>query len=108
MARRLLENLVANAVRHVGAGDRVELAAEVEGGLLRLAVRNSGPPVPPEARARLFEKHSTHGRRAWHNAGLGLHLCRLVAEGHGGRIGLVERPGWNVSFEAAFPLSGAP
>lgn len=106
MARRLLENLVANAVRHVGPGDRIELAAEVEGGLLRLAVRNSGPPVSPEARTRLFEKHSTHGRRAWHNAGLGLHLCRLVAEGHGGRIGLVERPGWNVSFEAELPLAG--
>jgi len=89
-------------VRFVGPGDRVELAAE-GGERLRLAVRNSGPPVPPEVRARLFERHATHGRRAWHNAGLGLYLCRLAAEAHGGSIALADRPGWNVSFEVEIP-----
>jgi signal transduction histidine kinase len=104
LVRRLLDNLVVNACRHVGEGDRVELAAGVDGGRLRLAVRNSGPPVPPEVRPRLFDKHFTQGRRHWHNAGLGLHLCRLVAHLHGGGIALVERPGWGASFETEWPL----
>jgi signal transduction histidine kinase len=99
---RLLENLVSNALRHVGQGDRIELAGDRTGDGVRLSVRNSGPPVPEEARAKLFEKYVTKGRREWHNAGLGLYLCRLVAEAHGGACQLVERPGWSVSFEARF------
>jgi signal transduction histidine kinase len=102
---RLLENLVVNAIRHVSPGDRIELAAEKTGDGLRLAVRNSGPPVPEEARAKIFEKYVSRGRREWHNAGLGLYLCRLVAEAHGGRIDLVDRPGWSVSFEARYVLT---
>jgi signal transduction histidine kinase len=99
---RLLENLVSNALRYVGEGDRIELAAEKTGDGIRLAVRNSGVPVPPEARGKLFEKYVSKGRREWHNAGLGLYLCRLVAEAHGGACQLVDRPGWGVSFEARF------
>jgi signal transduction histidine kinase len=99
MMRRLLENLLVNASRHVGQGDRIELSAEGSGPGLRLAVRNTGPPVPPEARPHLFEKGNTHGPREWHHAGLGLHLCALVAGRHGGAIALVDRPGWGVSFE---------
>lgn len=100
LAQRLLENLVTNALRHVGEGDRVELSAEgFEDGVV-LAVRNSGLPIGPEARAKLFEKYATKGRREWHNAGLGLYLCRLVAEAHRGVMQLVDRKGWSVSFEA--------
>jgi len=102
---RYLENLVSNALRHVGDGDRIELAAEPLAEGLRLSVRNSGLPVPDEARAKLFEKYATKGRREWHNAGLGLYLCRLVAEAHGGRCELANRPGWSVSFEGIFKPS---
>lgn len=105
LARRMLENLVANALRHVGPGDRVELAVEGDGGV-RMAVRNTGPPVPGAIRDHIFDKHATHGRREWHNAGLGLYLCRLVAEAHGGRIVLRDRTGWNVSFEVDLPAPG--
>jgi signal transduction histidine kinase len=107
MMRRLLENLLVNASRHVGPGDRIELCAEASGPGLRLAVRNSGPPVPPEARPKLFQKGNSHGRREWHHAGLGLHLCALVAGRHGGAIALVERPGWGVSFEVELPRQAA-
>jgi signal transduction histidine kinase len=106
LSHRLLENLVGNALRHVGEGDRIELAAETCPGGLRLAVRNSGVAVPAEARAKLFEKYATRGRREWHNAGLGLYLCRLVAEAHDGWIRLADRPGWSVSFEATFEVPG--
>lgn len=102
LTQRFLENLVTNALRHVSEGDRIELAAEPVGDGLRLAVRNSGLPIPPEARAKLFEKYATKGRREWHNAGLGLYLCKLVAEAHRGTVQLANRPGWSVSFEAVF------
>ncbi|MGC3996421.1 MAG: HAMP domain-containing sensor histidine kinase [Anaeromyxobacter sp.] len=103
LVRRVLENLLVNAAGHVRPGDRVELAAEPAGAAVRLAVRNSGPPVPPELRPRLFEEGSTSALSAWHHAGLGLHLCALVAAAHGGTVALVERPAWSVSFELELP-----
>lgn len=103
--RRLLENLVSNALRHTRGGDRIQVAAWPEAGALRLAVRNTGPAISPEVRAHLFERYAG-GRGEWHNVGLGLYACRLVAEAHGGRIALAESPGWDVAFEAVLP-SGA-
>jgi signal transduction histidine kinase len=101
LVRRLLENLLMNASRHVGSGDRIELRAERTGAGLLLAVRNSGPPLPAALRERLFEKYQAGGERQ--GAGLGLYLCRLVAEAHRGALALRERAGWNVSFEAELP-----
>jgi signal transduction histidine kinase len=106
LVRRMVENLVSNALRHASRGGRVELSARVEGGRLRLAVRNDGPAIAAEIRPRLFEKYATHGAGDHRNSGLGLYLCRVVAELHGGRIGIVEREGWSVSFEAELPLVG--
>jgi signal transduction histidine kinase len=108
LVQRLLENLVSNAMRHVGRGDHVSLEARSVGGELQMAVRNSGPPVPEELRERLFRRFVTGGLREWQNAGLGLYLCRLVAEAHGGSIALADRQGWNVSFEVAIPAPREP
>jgi signal transduction histidine kinase len=107
LVRRLVDNLVSNALRFVRRGDRLELAAGPSGDALALQVRNSGPPVPPEVRAHLFEKHAPGRSREWHHAGLGLYLCRLVAEAHGGTMALVDDPAWPVVFEARFPAARA-
>jgi signal transduction histidine kinase len=107
LVQRMLENLLSNALRHVGRGDRVRMDARLSDGRLRIAVRNSGPPVVPELRGRLFDRFVSGGRREWQNAGLGLYLCRLVAEAHAGSIALVDVPGWNVSFEVNMPMSPA-
>ena len=103
LVRRMIDNLLANALRYVDRGDRIELSAEYLDGGVRIAVRNSGPPVPVEMRDRIFEKYATHGFRDWRNVGLGLYLCRLVADLHGGTIAVRDREGWNVSFEADLP-----
>jgi signal transduction histidine kinase len=108
LVQRLLENLVSNALRHVGRGDRVSLEGRRVDGAVSIAVRNTGPPVPETLRPALFDRYVTAGRREWHNAGLGLYLCRLVAEAHAGSIALRDRPGWNVSFEVTLPLRDPP
>ncbi|HVY62977.1 MAG TPA: HAMP domain-containing sensor histidine kinase, partial [Planctomycetota bacterium] len=104
LARRLLDNLIANALDFVKRGDRVELSARRDGGQLALAVRNDGPPVAPEVRAHLFERIAPGRARSARNAGLGLYFCRLVAEAHRGRIALEDDPAWPVSFVARLPL----
>jgi signal transduction histidine kinase len=103
LVRRLLDNLLVNALRYVRPGDRIELEGALHDTELFIAVRNSGPPVPDEVRQRLFEKQGPDPGRRWQHPGLGLYLCRLVAEAHGGRMVLVEEPGWPVAFEARLP-----
>ncbi|MEO6280204.1 ATP-binding protein [Roseateles sp.] len=82
--RRVLVNLLDNALRHAddGAGAvRVNLAAD--GDALALVVRSAGAPVPPDVERHLFEPFfSTRSR----GSGLGLYICRELCERHGARI----------------------
>jgi signal transduction histidine kinase len=103
LIERVLDNLVSNALRFLRSGNRAQLSAALEAGRLVLAVRNDGPPLPPEMRPRLFERFSGRDERARGNAGLGLYFCKLVALAHGGAIALEEAPGFNVSFVLRLP-----
>ncbi|WP_422012783.1 sensor histidine kinase [Roseateles sp.] len=82
--RRVLVNLLDNALRHADAGAgtiRVGLARE--GQALDLVVGSAGAPVPPEIERHLFEPFfSTRSR----GSGLGLYICRELCERHGARI----------------------
>jgi signal transduction histidine kinase len=107
LLRRLVTNLVENAVKHGRPGDRVRVNAIADGGQYRLRVRDTGPGIPAEARTRIFEpffrgsQARAEGGAA--GAGLGLPIARWIAEAHGGHLELVESgPGGSV-FEAAFP-----
>lgn len=104
MIHRLLDNLVLNALDFVRPGGSIEIAARQEGPELILAVRNTGEPVPPAARLRLFQKNFPAGARRRHNLGLGLYLCRLVAVAHDGAIALVDESGWASSFLTRLPV----
>jgi signal transduction histidine kinase len=107
LCRRLLDNLLGSALRAVRRGDRIGLTAGPSGGALVLTARTTGPPVPPELRSQLFERQGPGRAREWHHAGLGLYLCRLVAEAHGGSIALVDDPPWSVAFQVRFPGAAA-
>jgi signal transduction histidine kinase len=84
----LLRNLLDNALRH-GGGSPVQLhTAAVDGGW-RLTVRDHGPGVDPAVLARLgepFYRPDAGRSRPAGGVGLGLYLCRLVAQSHGGSL----------------------
>lgn len=93
LLRRVLENLVDNAIRHAPEDSQVEVCwSEVDEGL-ELRVADHGPGIAPELRERVFDRFvqldsaplvSRAGR------GLGLAFCRLAIEAHGGRIWIGE------------------
>lgn len=103
---RVLENLVANAVRYASGGGRIRLAAWREPGHLLFSVGNDGPPVPAAERGRIFEKfYRIEERRAGAraNRGMGLHFCRLAVEAHGGRISVEETADYPTTFYIRLP-----
>jgi two-component system sensor histidine kinase QseC len=79
-----VRNLCENALRHAAARVRVE--ARAGGGEVTIAVRDDGPGMGAEQRARAFDRFY-RGAGEGGGAGLGLALVRRVAEMHGGRVG---------------------
>lgn len=80
---RILDNLLANAIRHAPARGAVTLEAERAPGRLALVVRDTGPGVPPDLADQVFEPFVT-GRPD--GTGLGLAIARELADAHGGRL----------------------
>jgi signal transduction histidine kinase len=98
---RILDNLLLNAVRHTPAGGRVTVSATAQGNGLRFSVTDTGPGVPPELRAHLFEPFVT-GRAD--GTGLGLAIARELADAHGGHLTLLCASGETVGRGAVFAL----
>jgi signal transduction histidine kinase len=90
LLRRVLENLVENAIRHAPGGSEVRLIGAVVDGAVELRVIDSGPGVTPEQRDKIFEPYVQleHGERVVTRAGrgLGLAFCRLAVTALDGRI----------------------
>jgi len=98
----LLRNLLDNAFRHGGDGAQPPLLQTGRSdGALRITVRDFGPGVPEDQLAQLSEAFYRPDRarqRSTGGVGLGLYLCRLVAQAHGGDIGFRDAaPGLEVS-----------
>jgi len=87
LVRRVLENLIENAIRHAPDGSEVRVTARDARGGVELRVCDAGPGVPADQRERVFERFVQVGGAATRtNRGLGLAFCKLAVEAHGGRI----------------------
>jgi signal transduction histidine kinase len=109
ICRRVVANLVANAVTFTGrTGDvRVGLDRMPEG--VRVTVCDTGPGIPPEYHTRIFEKFGQVAARKEGNkysSGLGLTFCKLAVEAHGGRIGVNSEVGKGSTFWFILPAGG--
>ena len=87
LVRRVLDALLENALHHTPPGGIVTLSAAQEGDSLRITVADTGPGVPPDLRAWLFEPFVT-GRPD--GTGLGLAIARELADAMGGRLFLAD------------------
>lgn len=134
---QMLENLIDNALKYSGEDAPVELVVSRAGDRVVLAVRDRGPGVPPAWRERIFEAFqrgegaSGAGGAARvagaavaasaaggsvevplaevrRGAGVGLAVCRAIAQAHGGTLTVRARRRGGSSFECALPVALAP
>ena len=104
LVRRLMVNLLQNAVEHAPSGGHVALAVQSRDGSIVIRVTDNGPGIPVADRERVFGRFvRLPGATRTQGAGLGLPIARWIAEAHGGRLVLVTAdPGCTV-FEAVLP-----
>jgi signal transduction histidine kinase/ActR/RegA family two-component response regulator len=104
--RQILYNLISNALKFTEAG-RIEVRLARLDGLLRLTVEDTGIGIPAEVLRRLFakfEQADASTTRRYGGAGLGLSICRELAELMGGSITAASTPGKGSAFTVTLPL----
>lgn len=102
---RIIENLLANAVRHTPDGTPVWVRVRREGDGVLLAVEDAGAGIDQALRASVFEPFRQGPGRAAHSpgVGIGLSLVARFAELHGGRAWVTDRPGGGSLFQVFIP-----
>jgi signal transduction histidine kinase len=111
LLRRVLENLLDNALRHTPKGTRVTLVLSPGTDLVRIAVKDEGGGIPADARARIFEKYGRLGgpdSQGRSGRGLGLVFCRLAVEAHRGRIWVEDNVPKGSAFVFEIPVGTPP
>jgi signal transduction histidine kinase len=105
---QVFENLVGNALKFTPAGARITVGALAQAGSVLCYVRDTGPGIPVEAHAHLFDRYWQAGRSQGEKhsgAGLGLAIVKGIVEAHGGRVWLESAPGEGSTFYFTFPTT---
>jgi signal transduction histidine kinase len=106
--RQLLQNLISNALkfRREGVTPEIRVDARPDGEFTELTVVDNGIGFEPQYSRRIFRVFERlHGRSQYPGTGIGLALCRKIAERHGGTISAEGVPGHGSTFTVRLPLN---
>jgi heavy metal sensor kinase len=109
MLKRMLLNLLDNAVKYTPTGGEVNVAVTSQNGNARIIVTDSGIGIPAEAQPHIFDRFYRVDKarsRALGGAGLGLSIARWIVEAHEGRLSVESTPGRGSAFTVDLPLKG--
>ncbi len=106
LLRRMVLNLLDNALRYAPEGGRVEASVETGDQYIRLRVHDNGPGIPPDAAPHVFERFYRADRarsRGDGGFGLGLSIVKWIAETHHGAVKLDTAPDAGTTFTVTLP-----
>jgi signal transduction histidine kinase len=109
LIRRMILNLLDNAVKYTPAGGEISLALLRQNGNAEIVVRDTGIGIPAEAQPRVFDRFYRVDKaraRTMGGAGLGLSIAQWIVEVHGGEINVVSAPGHGSTFTVVLPVAG--
>ncbi len=108
LMEQLLMNLLENAVKYTPPGSPLAIQVMREGDAIVLEVLDRGPGLAAEVVPRIFDKFvRASGPPGSQGVGLGLAICRAVAQAHGGTISAGPRPGGGAAYRVTLPIGGA-
>lgn len=106
MIRRVLINLMENAIKYTPFGGHVEVGAELDGEFLRMYVQDNGPGIPEVESERIFDKFTRlKNKTGASGLGVGLAFCKLAVQGHGGKIWVESAPEQGSKFLFTLPTA---
>jgi two-component system, NtrC family, sensor histidine kinase KinB len=107
MIRRVMINLLENAIKYTPAGGHIKIAVKTDGEFVRLSMEDNGPGIPEADRERVFDKFMRlkNGQGNPGGLGVGLAFCKLAVQGHGGRIWVESAPESGSVFLFTLPMA---
>jgi len=106
MLRRMLANLVDNALKFTPSGGRVTVNITRDGGEVVFNVCDNGPGIAPEDLPRIWDRlYRSDRSRSTYGLGLGLSYVQATVKAHGGRVECESKPGCGATFRASFPAT---
>ncbi|HEX8117977.1 MAG TPA: ATP-binding protein, partial [Pyrinomonadaceae bacterium] len=114
LVRRMILNLLDNAIKYTPAGGEARVELSREGAAYAIRIADTGVGVPEEARPHIFERfyradkaRSRNGGGAGSGAGLGLSIASWIAEAHGGSVTLERTDEGGSTFLITLPRPDA-
>ncbi|AKQ69743.1 Sensory box histidine kinase [Myxococcus hansupus] len=104
---RVVANLLSNAAKYSPDGGPITVRAQLQKGQVVVSVKDQGPGLTEEDAAHVFDKYyrtRKGGTVDVKGLGLGLYICRLIIEAHGGRIWVESAPGQGSTFSFSLPV----
>ncbi|HWO42073.1 MAG TPA: ATP-binding protein [Candidatus Eisenbacteria bacterium] len=106
---QVLSNLISNAVKFTGDGGEIEVGAKpTDAGHILIWVKDNGVGIEAEEMGLLFEKYrqaQNVKRSNEKGTGLGLVICKMIVEAHGGKIWAESKPGTGSTFFLSLPIA---
>ncbi|MBC7219071.1 MAG: PAS domain S-box protein [Hadesarchaea archaeon] len=100
---KVLTNLLDNAIKYTAPGGRVTIESKKEGGRVIVKVTDTGVGIAPGDMPKLFTKFF-RAEKSRPGSGLGLYICKMIVEAHGGKIWAKSRLGKGSTFFFTLPL----
>ncbi len=108
---QVMTNLLANARVHTPAGTGIHVLARQEEDGVYISVADNGPGLSEEDQKRIFERFfradPSRQRTSQEGSGLGLSIVDSVMQAHGGKVGVISKPGQGTTFTLFFPTEKA-
>ncbi len=105
--RQVIVNLVVNAIQSISGGGVIVVRTRLEGGVLALAVEDTGCGMPPEVVRQAFDPFFTT-KDVGKGTGLGLSVVQGIVAAHGGAIEVESEPGRGSRFVVRLPIDAPP
>jgi PAS domain S-box-containing protein len=105
---QVILNLVSNAIKYSPSGSEVIIRSRVVDDGLEVSVQDQGIGISGEDQARVYDRfyRGEIARMTTGGTGLGLTICKLIVEGHGGRIQIDSAPGEGTTVSFVVPIEG--